>query len=42
MLTFFIGLLATGGAVLSSCIIGAYTVPADYQEQDKKFRHLHK
>jgi hypothetical protein len=36
-----ISALAIGGAVMAACYLGALKVPNDFQEQDKKFRHLH-
>jgi len=36
-----ISVLAIGGAVVAACYLGALKVPNDFQEQDKKFRHLH-
>jgi len=36
-----ISVMAIGGAVMAACYLGALKVPNDFQEQDKKFRHLH-
>jgi len=36
-----VSVMAIGGAVMAACYLGALKVPNDFQEQDKKFRHLH-
>ena len=36
-----VSVMAIGGAVMAACYLGALKVPNDFQEKDKKFKHLH-